>query len=414
MTAQSPPLHQRTLYIPRMSTEGARCMAASFQSIGVDARVSPEGDGRTYQLARRYLNGDECLPEAVTLGNFLKVTEQPDYDPSRVAFLMPTSNGPCRFGHYYPLLKQIFLDRKEPVMVIAPSSATGYEDIGNGARDLVRTGWRAVVASDILRKMLHLTRPFEVNPGQTDAVFSESLDRVCAALALREVSHAHRLRQIIKALEKARDQFRTIPRKPDYHPLLIGVVGEIFCRLNTFSNDHLVKRIEAYGGQVWLSDVSEWVWYTNDEQILNLNRRGKALSIEMLGCKIRHAVMHSDEQKLLAPFKTDFRTIPEPVHTRHVLEKSRPYLPREGAHGEMVLSVGKTVWYQQHGAAGVIDISPFTCMNGIVSEAIYPRVSRDLEGFPVRVFYYDALLKDWDSEVEIFMEMARNYSQRQI
>ena len=57
-----------------------------------------------------------------------------------------------------------------------------------------------------------------------------------------------------------------------------------------------------------------------------------------------------------------------------------PYLPREGAFGEMVLNVGKVVYLAKKGAAGIIDISPFTCMNGIVCEAIYPRISRDLGG----------------------------------
>ncbi len=51
-------------------------------------------------------------------------------------------------------------------------------------------------------------------------------------------------------------------------------------------------------------------------------------------------------------------------------------------------NVGKAVYRARKGAAGIIEISPFTCMNGIVSEAIYPRVSRDLGGIPIRNFYF--------------------------
>ncbi len=78
----------------------------------------------------------------------------------------------------------------------------------------------------------------------------------------------------------------------------------------------------------------------------------------------------------------------------------------------MVLSVGKAIWYWEKGANGVIDISPFTCMNGIVCEAVYPRVSRDLGGLPIRVFYFDALQHDWSEEVEMFIELARAYRRR--
>jgi predicted nucleotide-binding protein (sugar kinase/HSP70/actin superfamily) len=95
-----------------------------------------------------------------------------------------------------------------------------------------------------------------------------------------------------------------------------------------------------------------------------------------------------------------------------VLECARPYLPRDGALGEMVLNVGKAVWLAQKGADGIIDISPFTCMNGIVSEAIYPRISRDLGGIPIRSFYFDGTQSDLDRDLGVYIELARGYQRR--
>ena len=37
----------------------------------------------------------------------------------------------------------------------------------------------------------------------------------------------------------------------------------------------------------------------------------------------------------------------------------------------MTLSVGKAIYLYNKGADGIIDISPFTCMNGIVSRKRY-------------------------------------------
>ncbi len=390
-------------------------MAAAFQSIGVEAQPTPDSDAQTLALARKHLSGDECLPEAVTLGDFLKVTLQPDYDPAKTAFLLPTSNGPCRFGHYLPLARKIFHERGEQdILLLSPTSSDGYDGIGAGATELVRTGWRATVASDILRKMLLKTRPYEVDPGSTDAVFAKSLDRVCSALAAEGVSHAQRLRLIVAALTKSRDEFRSVPADKEKPKLRIGIVGEIFCRLNDFSNDQLLRLIERHGGEAWMSDISEWVWYTNDEERLRLIRQGRRLSFRMLGCKIKHSVMRADEHKLLEPFKEDFVGYEEPQDVGEILQRSRPYLPREGALGEMVISLGKALWYYERGAAGVIDISPFTCMNGIVCEAVYPRVSREHHDFPIRVFYFDGLKASAESDVEIFMELARNYQVRRI
>ena len=88
---------------------------------------------------------------------------------------------------------------------------------------------------------------------------------------------------------------------------------------------------------------------------------------------------------------------------------ARPYLPTRGCLGEMVLSVGKAAYLAKHGADGIIDISPFTCMNGIVSEAVYPKLSKDYGGIPIRNFYFDGTQSDLDRDLGIYMELARSY-----
>jgi len=407
------PLSERTLYIPQMSYEGAAFMAAAFRSVGVQAEPSPDGDERTLELARQYLSGDECLPEAVTLGNFLKVTEQPDYDPERTAFMLPTSNGPCRYGHYLPLAKKVFHDiRGEKVLFAAPTSADGYGGIGDEARNLVRTGWRALLAADVLRKLLLKTRPYETEPGAADDAYRKSIELICAVLEKRGLSNGQRMRALVDAMKKTQQLFRSVAADYTQEKLVIGIVGEIYCRHNNFSNSDLFRLIEKQGGVVWVSDIAEWVMYTTDEEQMRLRRYGKRFSFQMFGSALREAVMKREEHKLTDMFKEDFKGFEEPHHVLDILEAARPYLPREGSNGEMVMSMGKALWYHKKGAAGVIDISPFTCMNGIVTEAVYPRVSRDLKGFPIRVFYFDGVQSNVESDLEIFMELARNYKRR--
>ena len=78
----------------------------------------------------------------------------------------------------------------------------------------------------------------------------------------------------------------------------------------------------------------------------------------------------------------------------------------------MVLSTGGAICLYHQGADGIVDISPFTCMNGIVTEAIYPRVSRDHDNIPIRVFYFDGTHSDLDRDVGIFLELAKTYKRR--
>jgi len=403
-------LKGRTIYIPQMPRAATRCMAAAFQSIGLEATLAPDSDAETLELGSKYTSGDECLPERITLGDFLKVTRQPGFDPAKVAFFMPTAGGPCRYGQYENLLRKVMKELNlEEVLVFSPASGNSYAGIGS--RDFVRTGWRALVVADALQKLLHRTRPYEVHQGQTDEAFEESLAQVCRTIA-QPADHKTRIQRLSTVMTAIRDRFRAIPVHHDAHRPLIGLVGEIFCRNHTFSNDDLARKVEEYGGEVWVSDLTEWIWYTLNDEKLNLILHGKRFSKAMLGNRIRKFIQASDEHAIFHPIHEEMKGYEEAEDITTILDYSEPYLPVRGALGEMVLSVGKAVYLYHKGADGIIDISPFTCMNGIICEAIYPKVSKDHENIPIRNFYFDGIAVDLDRDIGIFIELARNYQRR--
>jgi hypothetical protein len=51
-------------------------------------------------------------------------------------------------------------------------------------------------------------------------------------------------------------------------------------------------------------------------------------------------------------------------------------------------------------------------MNGIVSEAIYPKLSKAYGGIPIRNFYFDGTQADLDRDLGIYMELARSYREK--
>jgi predicted nucleotide-binding protein (sugar kinase/HSP70/actin superfamily) len=395
-----------------MAYGGARAFAAVFRALGIDADIVPPSDERTRELGAKYTSGDECYPAKVTVGDFMKLLERPNLDPARLAFFMPTADGPCRFGQYAPYLSQILkANGYASTTVLSPSSSNSYDGLGDLAGPFVRTGWRALVSADILQKLLLKTRPYERSKGESEAMYEECLDDLCATIESTTTDPAPQLKAMRASLVRCRDRFRAVPTQRDPATPLIGIVGEIFCRLNTFSNEDLIRRLEEYGGEAWLSDVAEWVWYTNAEQFRKLKLEGRLYSKDGLGAWIRKQVQHRDEKALFEPFQEDFAGYEEP-DIREVIEHARPYLPVDGAMGEMVLNVGKAIYLAKKGAAGIIDISPFTCMNGIVSEAVYPRISRDLGGIPIRNFYFDGTQSDLDRDLGVYLELARSYLRR--
>ena len=62
---------------------------------------------------------------------------------------------------------------------------------------------------------------------------------------------------------------------------------------------------------------------------------------------MRNHVQHRDEQVLLEPFSATSSPVPKSPASKTILDCARPYLPPDGALGEMVLNVGKAVYLAQ-------------------------------------------------------------------
>src|SRR5660398_198706 len=260
------------------------------------------------------------------------------------------------------------------------------------------------------QKLLLMTRPYEREKGQTDRTHQESLETLGEVISRPGVRHKERMEDLKTALRRIKESFLSIPIRNEDRPL-IGVVGEIFCRLNAFSNEEMIRRIEDQGGEAWLAGVSEWIWYTTEEQFRRYREENRRFSRDWLKTMLTKQVQLRDEHALVEDFHDLFAGREEP-HVPQLLELANPYLPSYGSMGEMVLSTGGAIYLHKKGGDGIMDISPFTCMNGIITEAVYPKVSREHNNIPVRVFYFDGTQSDLDRDVGIFLELAKTYRRR--
>jgi predicted nucleotide-binding protein (sugar kinase/HSP70/actin superfamily) len=406
------PLAGKNVYVPAMAEGSLEAVCAAMRWLGIDARPTPPSDARTLELGGKYTSGDECFPAKVTTGDFLKIAQQPGFDPKRTVFFMGTTDGPCRFGQYAPFLRKVLREQGYgDIRVLSPHGEHGYSDFKDVDTAFVRTAWRAVVSADILRKLLLQIRPYETEPGDTDRAYRECVSDLCQTIEQSCSNTGCQMQSVAASLLRARDRFHSVAAVFDGTRPLIGIVGEIYCRLNTFSNQDIVRRLEAQGAECWMTDIAEWIAYTNKEEVRNLKLAGRAHSWAMLKSLLRSRIQRRDEHALRALFAEDFIGYEEPS-VEEVLQLAHPYLPFPGAEGEMVTNMGRSAYLAQHGVDGIVDISPFTCMNGVVSEAIYPKLSCDFADIPVRNFYFDGQQSDLDRDLGIFLDMARSYRDR--
>ncbi|WP_029896096.1 acyl-CoA dehydratase activase [Desulfohalovibrio reitneri] len=386
----------RTIYVPPMC-DHAHGLAAAFRHCGLEARVMDEAGDEAMERARHYVSGKECYPCAVTVGEMLGAAASPIFKPDSSAFFMPGGTGPCRFGQYN-LFHRMALDRAglPQVPIFAPvQDASLYEELGLVGSRFSRRAWEATVAFDLLTKMLHETRPTEATPGQTDALYQDALRRLEETLASDEEDIAGLLQDI------GRD-FQAVPQTGETRPL-IGVVGEIFVRSNRFSNEDLVRNIEALGGRAWLAPVDEWILYVG--YVSRRKARQDWDYKRLLKLWLEQRVQDKITHHLEAAANGFLHTLPEPS-TREVIDNAKPYM-RDTFQGEAILSVGKTVDMAKRGAVGIVNAMPFGCMPGTVATAVLRRVC-DEHSLPAISMPFDGTASPTlHLTLETFMEQCR-------
>ena len=390
---------RKTIYLPYMA-DHCYAFIGALAWCGIKGQILPPHDEKTLEYGRRYSSGGECLPFILTTGEFLKLLESPEFDPAKSALFMPTSCGPCRFGQYYNVQKLIFSSLGFEVDMISVESYDSYtiKDLGQEFR---KTVWYGLLAVDLLQKLLWKTRPYELEEGETDRVYRESLTMVQESLA----EGGRRL--LLERLGEIVSRFSHIRVREEERPL-IGVVGEIYIRANDFGNSQIVRLVEELGGEVRVAPVCEWFYYTNRKKIQDSLERREFL--KLINTWVENLWQLRGEEKLGRRFSGSLAA-PELREPRvaQLIENSDPYI-KEAYRGEPVLDVGKAVDYIAKGAAGIINTLPFSCMPGTMVSSVSALVRRDHGNVPWLNLTFDGQRQtNLKTRLEAFLFQARRF-----
>jgi predicted CoA-substrate-specific enzyme activase len=392
----------KKIYIPYMY-DAAYAVKAAFEACGVEAEVISESDEETLYWGRKLTSGKECYPCILTTGDMVKMVKDPNFDHEKAAFFMPSGNGPCRFGQYHRFHRLVLDDLGfQHIPIYAPNQdETLYSDLGIMGSQFTRLAWQGIVGVDLLMKKLLETRPYEREKGKTNRIYEESLYRVYEAIRngidLKEVLH-----NSLESFERIEVD------KPGTKPL-IGIVGEIYVRLNRFSNEDVIRKIEQFGGEAWIAPMTEWVLYVN-----TISKKGslrKKSFSNLLKVFLTDYYQKKDEHHLEKVFKRHLRNFGEPK-THAIFKKAKPYLD-SSFEGEAILSIGKSIDFAKRGASGIVNIMPFTCMPGTIVSALLKRYREENNNIPILNMAYDGQEQtNTLTRLEAFMHQAKEYQHR--
>ncbi len=305
----------------------------------------------------------------VTLGSVLQRIEK-DEDPNkRFTYLMPKTEGPCRFGVYNLAQKLVFeqLGYGDRIRIWSPSDTDYFAEFPAGFAALAFAG---VAAGDLLKSAMLEIRPVEKTPGAAAKIRAKYRDELRAQLEAEGRKAPGKSRTVVEVLgggifgivdllRRAAAEFAAERGEGD--PPRVLIVGEIYLRLVPFANDFIIEQLERRGMRVSLAPASEWFEYT--KEVARMVQGPWALGLQasyMLQRRIAGKTYEVMADALNWPSRL---TVPE------AFEGAAPYLRRE-LRGEAVLTLGGPLkeWDDGH-IDGILSVGPLECMPSKIAES---------------------------------------------
>ncbi len=321
---------------PQMGTMGIAAKTL-LSELGLEVVPPPPTTQRTLDLGVKHAPEYACLPLKYNLGNYIEALEK-----GADTIIMGGGEGPCRFGYYGEVQKKILNDLGYDfeMIIIEPPRGNWQQFyrslkllLGNISwPNLVRAwkqGWAKAQAVDKLSRLANSIRPYLVDPEQATQVQEAGLELI---------DNADSIEKTEKVVKETEQKFTQLERKPNFTPLRVGIVGEIYIVLEPVTNFQVEKKLGEQGILVNRSIyLTDWI----------------------------------KENLYFGPFR-------DKEKEEKIERAAEPYLNHPvGGHG--IESVGETVLYAEDGYDGVVHLAPFTCMPEIVADSILPTVSDELD-----------------------------------
>ena len=342
------------------------CIKALLDDLGVRYVIPPFPNKRALELGTRLVPEGACLPLKVTVGSLIQ-----GYERGADTHLMLGSWGPCRFGYYCQMQREILANNGYDMdTIILEACRDGLGELIRRIRRLsggrfpvfrvAKALWDVPVTAmrtDKLERLYYHVMAREQRRGAAEAIYSAFQ---------RSVLDTKNVGQIKRIIRQTRNKLLSVDIDKSAEPMRIGIVGEIFDTIDPWSNLRLQSRLGRMGIETErLVTVSEWIV----EKMIK-----KALRI---------------------PRRMDYA------------RAAHPYVKVDiGGHTQE--TIGNTVIHARQGFDGIIQVYPLGCMPEIVAQAMMPTVSRE-QGIPVLTLILDEMTGEagYMTRVEAFVDLLR-------
>lgn len=364
----------RTVLVPNVSVAFCKLLSAVLSGQGLKAVPMELGSINEIRLGKKYVHNDTCFPAQMCIGEAISALQSGKYNPDEVAIGMAKYQGDCRLTHYSALLRRA-LDtagfKNVPIVSTDPLDSKEMHPgtrLGNAFN--VASLW-TVDIMDILEELRRKIRPYEINKGETNRVFDESIDLIAKGLEKGTL-------EAIKAYKKAVKAFCDIKYDRSVLKPRVFVTGEYLVTYHPGSNFHIEEYLEQNGMEVIFP------------RMINVFRKDYMARVyEMDNMKVKYpadvAIFSRVAEKL---FDLSQHILEKEALKHPLFEKAKPLsvLAGETEHimsrtflsGEGWLIPGEIREFAKEGVSSFIILQPFGCLpNHICGRGIMKKIKEE-------------------------------------
>jgi len=367
----TPTERKKTIIVPWFSDLYSPPIPAISKTIGCRLEVLPPPDRRSVDIGLKYVNNDMCYPAVIVIGDIVKALQSGTYDPKHTAVMLTQTGGQCRASSYLPLAKKALISAGFGDVPVLSLSANPAASLMPGAyidkKKLAKRLGMGLLVTDALAKMYLATAAREAHPGESKATHKK-----CLAMMEKGIEKAD-FKYLLNTLREAISEFNAIT-VTDKHVPVLGVLGEIFVKYNSFANNNIVEWLMGQGVEVVVPSLTGFFTqrFVNEEFNQKASLKCSVtdrLLTSALDRYTRHYVYQAER------IMQDFRYYRKPHDPRELAEAASQATSLANQAGEGWLLPAEMIAMLEDGISNIICLQPFGCLaNHITGSGVERRL----------------------------------------
>ena len=355
-----------TILIPMMIPIHFELLEPAVNSCGYNMVLLRECTQHTVETGLKYVNNDACYPSILVTGQMIEALESGKYDVNKTALIMSQTGGGCRATNYIGFIRKALRDAGFEQVPVISLNVVGMEKMPGFklTPKMMDKMIKAVLLGDLLQKMLHKNRAYEVKKGDTDKVFdkwmekSKKLVTKCTNSEFKQAIY-----DMVDDFEKIEVDMTKIKPK-------VGIVGEVLIKYHPFGNNYVADLLEKEGAEVVLPDFMGFVKFMATHkitfnQLLNSNKISATVS--KIALKLIN-LMEKDTKMALE--KSNKNYLPT-CDIYHLEDKVKDILSIGNQTGEGWFLTAEMVEYIENDIPNIVCVQPFACLpNHVVGKGV--------------------------------------------